>query len=82
MMGIHHAGHAVESEAIELEFFDIEPQVAQQKAQHFMMAIIEEPAVPKFMTAFGTGMEILVIGAVELVQTIEDILGRMRVHNV
>lgn len=46
------------------------------------MPIVEQPAVPLVMLSPGPPVEVLMIGAIELVQSIEDILRGVAVNNV
>jgi hypothetical protein len=73
-MDIKHAGHTIKPEPIELVLVHPETQIAQQEPHYFMMAIVEQPAVPLVMSTLATTMEVLMVSAVELVQTIENVL--------
>ena len=79
---IEHARHAIEPESIKTVLVHPEPQVAQQEPQDLMVAVVEEPAVPELMLAFGALVEVLMISTVELIQTIKHVLGRMAVHDI
>ena len=46
VMLVHHAGHAIEPEAIEHVNIHVKPEVGKQEPQNLMMAVIEEPRVP------------------------------------
>jgi len=67
MVFIHHACYAVKSEAIELEYFHVEPQVTQQEPQNFVVVVIKQATIPEFVTPFSAFVEILVVGTIELV---------------
>lgn len=45
-MGVQHTGDSVESEAIKTVLLHPEAQVAEKEAQHLMVAIVKQPAVP------------------------------------
>ena len=47
-----------------------------------MMTVIEQPTVPKFMPTFRAFVEVEMIGPVKFVQPVEDVLARVRVHDV
>lgn len=47
-----------------------------------MVTIVEQPAVPLIMASPATRVEVLVIGAVEFVQTIKNILGGMAMDDI
>lgn len=82
MVLVHHARHAVEAEAVELVLLDPEAQIAEQEAEDLVVAVVEEAAVPELVPAAAALVEVLVVGAVELVDAIEDVLARVRVHDV
>ena len=81
-MGIHHTGDTVEAEAVELELLQPIPHIAHQEAKDLMVSIVEQTTVPKLVSTFATFMEIKMIRASELVDSIEDVLACVRVHNV
>ncbi|KAI6773501.1 hypothetical protein HG531_000350 [Fusarium graminearum] len=82
VMNVKHTGHTIESETVELVLVHPESQVAQQKPHHLMMSVVEQAAVPLVMSTLATTMEVLVVGTVELVDTIKDVLGRVTVDNI
>jgi hypothetical protein len=82
VMKIHHTRHTVKPEPVKLILFHPEPQIAQQEAQNFMVAVVEQSTVPKFVTAFATFMEVLVVSAIKLVQTVKDVFAGMRMNNI
>lgn len=45
-MGVQHTGDSIESETIKTVLLHPEAQVAEKEAQHFMVAIVEQSAVP------------------------------------
>jgi hypothetical protein len=47
-----------------------------------VVSIVEEPAVPELVAALGAFVEVLVVGAVEEVQPVEDVLRCVRVYDV
>lgn len=47
-----------------------------------MVTIIEKTAIPLVVVAFATAMEILVISSIKIIEAIEDIFGRMAMHDV
>lgn len=67
MVDVHHASHSVKPEAVKLVLFHPEPEVAHEEAENFVVAIVEETAVPELVTALCTLMEVLVVAAVKLV---------------
>ena len=58
MIDIHHTRNSVKPETVKLVLFHVEAQVAHQETKDFMVAVVEQPAVPQFMTALTTFMEI------------------------
>lgn len=82
VMEVHHTGHTVEAEAVELERLDPPSEVAQQETEDLMVAVVEQATVPEFMTSFASLVKILVIGAVKLVNTVQHVLASMGVDNI
>ena len=82
VVDIHHARHSVKAEAVKAILLHVETEVGQEEAQDFVVAVIEEPAVPELMTSLAAFVEVKVIGAVEEVQTVENVLARVRVNDV
>lgn len=82
MVNVHHTGDPVEPESIELILLNPKPQVAEQEPHDFMVSVVEEATVPEFVSSFPSFVEVKVIGAVELVQPIEDVLAGMRMNDI
>jgi phosphoenolpyruvate carboxylase len=82
MMNVEHAGYSVESESVELVLLHPEAKIAEEESHDFVMAIVEQSAVPLVMISLPTSMEVLVICAIELVETIENILRGMAMDHV
>ncbi len=47
-----------------------------------MRAVIKQPAVPEVVVSSPTSMEILVVGSVKEIQTIQDVFASVRVDHV
>ena len=82
MVVVHHAGHAVEPEAVELVLLHPVTEVAQQESKNLVMPVVEESTIPELVPTTTTFMEVLVVRAIEEVEPIENVLAGMRVHNV
>ena len=82
MMLVHHTGNAIESEPIDLILLHVEPQIGKQETQDLVRPIIEQPAVPEFVTPTVSFVEIEMVAAIKAIQTIKDILASVRMHHV
>jgi len=82
VVNVHHTCDTVESEAIELIFIHPKPEVGEEESKDLMMAVVEEATVPELMTALGALVEVAVIGAVEHIQSIENVLACMGMDDV
>ena len=82
MVRIEHTGHTVEAVSIEFILFHPEAQITQKETQHLVASIIEQTAVPELMTALRTAMEVEVICSIKLIESINDVLGRMAVNHI
>lgn len=76
-MFIHHTRYTVESEPVELVFFYPEAKVAKKESQDFMVSVIEEATIPKFVAPFSAFMEIKMVRPVKFVDSIEDVFTRV-----
>lgn len=61
MMGIHHARHAVEAEAVKLILLYPKPEIAEQETENLVVAVVEEAAIPELVASFAALVEILVV---------------------
>lgn len=82
VVDIHHGGDTIESEAVKLVFLHVEPQVAEQEAHGLVASIVEQSRVPELMAAFGALVEVLVVAPIKVVESIEDVLAGVRVHDI
>lgn len=82
MVEIQHACHAVKTEAIELILVHPESEIAEEESKNFMMAVVEQPAVPLVVSPFAACMEVLMVCPVKLVDAIQDVLGRVAVNHI
>src|SRR5690242_28446 len=82
VVGVDHACNTVEAEAIELVLVHPEPQVAEQETEDLVVTVVEQSAVPQLVSSLGALVEVLVVAAVEHVQSIQDVLGGVAVDDV
>lgn len=74
---IHHASHAVEPEAVEVEFLEPIPQVAHEETENLVVSVVEQAAVPEFVPAARALVEVEVVSTVEQVEAVEHVLARV-----
>jgi len=79
---IHHGGDAIESEAVKPVFLHVKSQVAEQEAHGLVASIVEQSRVPELMATLGTLVEVLVVASIKVVESIEDVLAGVRVHDI
>ena len=79
---VHHAGYAVEPETVKLVLFHPEAQVTHEETEDLMMSIVEQTTVPEIVPAAGTLVEVEVVGAIEQVKAVQNVLARVRVYNI
>ena len=58
------------------------PQVGQQEAEHLPVGVVEQARVPQIVVAAASRMEEAAVRAVELIESVEDVLGGVRVDHV
>lgn len=74
MVSIEHACYTVEPESIKSIFVHPKPQVTEQETHDFMVAVVEESAIPLIVLTFAAAVEILVISAIKFVKSIKHVL--------
>lgn len=79
---VHHTGNTVESEPVELELLHPVAKITEQEPDNFVRPVVEEATVPEIVPALSSFVEVKVVGPIELVETVQDVLARMRVHNI
>ncbi|VTR68605.1 hypothetical protein DESC_710101 [Desulfosarcina cetonica] len=82
VVGVKHAGDAVEAKAVHPEGIQPVAAVGQQEMNHGRLGVIETAAVPGVVVAARTGVKVLVLRAVELAQALDRVGDRMGVHQV
>lgn len=81
-MCVHHRSDAVKAETVKLILFHVEAEVAKQETKDFVVIIIEQSAIPQLMATFGAAVEVLVVGAIELIEAVVHILAGVRVNHI
>ena len=79
---VHHRGDPVEAKTVEAILLHPEADIAQQEAQHLHLAVVEDERIPHVVPPLWAGVEILVLGSVELVESVVDVLDRMAMDQV
>ena len=79
---IEHRGHAVETEAVEAELLEPVADVGQQELADFRPAVVEALGVPRRMVAAFALVEILVAGAVEVVEALGEVFDGVGMDDV
>lgn len=79
---VQHACDTIKAEAIEAKLVDPVAAIGQKESQHFPVAVIEDTRIPLGMTALFAAVEVQVVRAVEHVEPVKDVFGRMAVHNI
>ena len=82
MIPIQHTGDPIETEAIEMKFFQPIFTIRQQKTDHFIFSIIEATGIPQSMFTPFTRIKILVIISGKTTQSFGFILDCMRMHKI
>src|SRR5690606_36877060 len=82
VMKIHHRGDAVETEAVNMKLFYPILDIREQELQHFGFTVVEELRVPCAVVSPTSGVKILVVRTIKLIQALGDIFHSVRVHQV
>ena len=79
---IQHGGYTVKPETIEVEFFQPELQVREQKMENTGSAIVEALCTPGRVFTLAAFMEELPYGSIEHIDTLSSVLYRMRMNQI
>ena len=80
---VQHRGHAVEPKAVKLELLGPVPYVGQQEPQGFVLAKVEHPRPPEAVPSKSRVLvEEVPARPVKLVQPVDGVITRVRVHHV
>ena len=82
VMLVHHAGNSVKPKSVKHVLVHVESQVGQKEPQDLVVTVVEQSAVPKFMSTSGSLVEVTVIRSVKVVQSILGVLGSVGVDDV
>ena len=79
---IEHRGDAIEAEAVEAELLQPVADVGEQELADLRAAVVEAFRIPRRVLAARAAVEILVAGAVEVVEALGEVLHGVRVDDV
>lgn len=79
---VKHGGHTIKAETVEAVFLHPEAKVGEQESQNFVVTVVKQSAVPELVATLGALVEVEVVGVVEHVQPVKDILRCVRVNHV
>ena len=79
---VHHASDTIKAEAVELVLVQPPPAVRKQKPQDLPVPIVEQPAVPHPVVAFGARVEVLAVRTVKEVDPVVRVARGMRVDDI
>jgi hypothetical protein len=82
VVSVNHARDSIKAETVKLVLFHPEAQVTEQEPQHLVATVVEQSAVPQVMTAPCSLVEVEVVAAIEHVQSVKDVLGRVAVDDI
>ena len=71
---IHHTSYCIESKAIYIKLLQVVCQIAEQKPQNFILAVVENHAIPRTVVSLCAGVRITMICTVKPVYTVVDIV--------
>ena len=69
-------------EAIKVVLLDVPSKIRQQEAQRLPVVVVEQPTVPHGVATALSAVKVAVVRAVEHVEAVEHVLGRVAVHDV
>ena len=82
VVAVEHRGDAVEAEAVEMELVEPIFDVREQEVLHFGFAVVEKFRVPVGLVARGARQRVVMVGAVEPVDSLVEVLHVVGVHQV
>mmetsp|Transcript_40311 Transcript_40311/g.126894 ORF Transcript_40311/g.126894 Transcript_40311/m.126894 type:complete len:704 (-) Transcript_40311:165-2276(-) len=82
VMLVEDGSHTVKAEAIELVLFQPPAQVGEKKSQNLVSSVVEDARVPERVVSFRPLVEVLVMRPVELIDSVDDVLGSVGMNNI
>ncbi len=79
---VEHGGDAIEAKAVEMEFLEPVADVGEQEVADLGSAVVEALGIPLRVLAAIAGVEILVAGAIEVVESLRHVFHGMGVNDV
>ena len=80
---VKHTGNAIKAEAVETELLQPPSKVTEQELQHLVLAVVKQTAIPvRVATVPLTGVEVLTVRAVKVIQPLRYIFNSVRVHHI
>ena len=79
---VDHRRHAVEAEAVEMELVEPVLDVRQQEVLHLLLSVVEEFRIPVGLVSGLAGLRVEVVGSVEFVDPLVEVLDVVRMHEV
>ena len=82
MVNVQHARHSIKSEAIELILIHPEAEITEKETHNLVVTVIEQSAIPLVVASLASRVEVLMVCAVELIDTIQHVLGGVAVDDI
>ena len=82
VVAVDHRRHAVEAVAVEMELVEPVFDVRQQEVLHLLLAVVEEFRIPVLLVARVARRRVEMVGAVEGVDPLVEVLDVVGVHEV
>ena len=79
---VEHRGDAIEAEAVEAIFLQPEANIREQELPYLRARVVKAFRVPLRMVAFSARVEVLVAGAIEVVEPLRHIFHSVGVNDV
>ena len=81
-MPVEQGGHAVEAESVKVKLFQPVAQVGEEKSLNLNVAVVEALGIPTGVFAPFADVKVLPSRAVEIVESLANILDGVGVHHV
>ena len=81
-MYVEHACDTVKAEAIELVFFHPEAEIGEQEPEDFVVAVVEDTAVPQLVSASRTFVKVEMVAVVKHLEPVEYVLAGVAVYHI
>jgi hypothetical protein len=82
MMLVQHGSDSIKPKPIGIILLQPEPDIGKKEAKDLVFGVVKDSAVPEWVIALLSPMEVLIVSAIPHVNAFQHVLGRMGMHQI